>query len=287
MTHRPHAVRTLLLVALSLALVGFAEQRPDVPDFAKRIPPFKSGEPVFAFNGKDLDGWYTFLRDNKYADPHGVFAVKDGMLHISGQEFGGITTKQTFSNYHLVTEWRWGEKTWELLTPKELARPKGSSRDAGILLHAVGEDGASYGHWMESIEVQIIEGGVGDFLVLGGKHAPSLTVETRAEPPGSKHLYFQPGGTPVTLRSGRFNWWGRDPKWTDTLGYRGPREIESPHGQWNRLEVICDGTTITTILNGVLVNRGTDSRHAEGKIQLQSEGAEIMFRKVEVRPLIK
>ena len=89
------------------------------------------------------------------------------------------------------------------------------------------------------------------------------------------------------MRSGRFNWWGRDPAWKDTLGYRGPREVESPHGQWNRLEVICDGPTITTILNGVVVNRGTEARPAEGKIQLQSEGAEIFFRKVEVRPLIK
>ena len=290
------------LIAVGLALLGAAAEpeqpkdqpnQPapaapaDAPDFARQLPKFKSGDPVFAFNGKDLDGWYTYLRHNKYNDPDKVFSVQDGMLRISGQEFGGITTKEKFGNYHLVTEWKWGEKTWEILTPKDLARPKGASRDAGILVHAVGEDGAAYGHWLESIEVQIIEGGVGDFLVVGGKASPSLTVETRTDPPGSKQHYFQPGGTPVTKKGGRFNWWGRDPKWTDTLGYRGPREVEAPHGQWNRLEVLCDGDSITTILNGYVVNHGTKSRDTEGKIQLQSEGAEIIFRKVEVRPLIR
>ena len=32
--------------------------------------------------------------------------------------------------------------------------------------------------------------------------------------------YFQPGGKPITKKGGRFNWWGRDPAWTDTLGIR-------------------------------------------------------------------
>ena len=102
-----------------------------------------------------------------------------------------------------------------------------------------------------------------------------------------EQVYFEPGGQPVVKRSGRINWWGRDPKWTDTRGYRGPRDVESPHGEWNRLEVVCDGDRITTILNGYVVNAGAKSSHTEGKIQLQTEGAEIFFRKVEVRPLVK
>ena len=61
----------------------------------------------------------------------------------------------------LASEWKWGERQWELLTPKGLARPKGCSRDAGILVHGVGTDGAGYGNWLQAIEVQMIEGGVG------------------------------------------------------------------------------------------------------------------------------
>ena len=53
------------------------------------------------------------------------------------------------------------------------------------------------------------------------------------------------------------------------------------------MEVVCDGDAITTILNGYVVNIGTKSSLTRGKILFQSEGAEILFRKIEVRPLIK
>ena len=53
------------------------------------------------------------------------------------------------------------------------------------------------------------------------------------------------------------------------------------------MEVVCDGDTITNIVNGRVVNVGTKSPHVEGKLQFQSEGAEIIFRKIEIRPLRK
>lgn len=280
-------VRTALSVTVLLLLGGgAAAPAPNVPDFAKKLPEYKSGDPVFSFNGKDLTGWYTFLRDHKHEDPEHVFSVENGMIHITGGEFGGMTTKDTFKNYHLVAEWKWGDKQFDLIDDvnKSITRLKTNARDAGILVHAVGEDGAAYRQWMESIEVQIIEGGVGDFLLVPGKRTPSMTAEGRVQ---DKQFYFEPGNPPKLRKGGRINWWGRDPMWKDVSGYRGPREVESPHGEWNRLDVICDGDKISTILNGYLVNEATKSSHAEGKIQLQSEGAEIFFRKVEVRPLIK
>jgi hypothetical protein len=51
--------------------------------------------------------------------------------------------------------------------------------------------------------------------------------------------------------------------------------------------VICDGDKLTYLLNGVVVLHAYDSSHTAGKIQLQSEGAEILFRKVELRPITK
>jgi hypothetical protein len=89
----------------------------------------------------------------------------------------------------------------------------------------------------------------------------------------------------VTRDRGRFNWFGRDPAWRDVISFRGANEVEKPVGEWNRQEIICDGATITAILNGIVVNRGTQSSHTQGKIQIQSEGAEILIRKVELRPL--
>ena len=114
---------------------------------------------------------------------------------------------------------------------------------------------------------------------------PSLTCETRIGP--DKQPYFEKGGTAVTRDAGRYNWWGRDPEWKDVLGFRGRRDVEKPLGEWNRMEVICDGDTITNIVNGYVVNIGTKSSLTRGKIMFQSEGAEIFFRKIEIRPLIK
>ena len=116
-------------------------------------------------------------------------------------------------------------------------------------------------------------------------NTPSLTVEVR--PGENKQVYFAPGGQAMTKKGGRFNWWGRDPAWTDTLGIRDKFNVEKPHGEWNRMEVVCDGDAVTIILNGYVVNHGTKSNRTEGKIQIQSEGAEIIYRKIEVRPLIK
>ena len=56
-------------------------------------------------------------------------------------------------------------------------------------------------------------------------------------------------------------------------------------GHWNRLECLCDGDKITLILNGTVVNVGTKCSHTKGKILFQSEGAEVFFRTIELRPL--
>jgi hypothetical protein len=269
-------IRPALALAALLAGATPADD-PPVPAFARQRPEVRSGDPVLRFNGRDLDGFYTYLHDHKYDDPEGVFTVRDGVLRVSGKEFGGFATREEFENYHLIVEWRWGEATWP---PRERA-----ARDSGILLHCVGPDGAAGGQWMESIECQIIEGGCGDFILVAGQGRPRLTVPTREGPDGQP--YFDASGMPTPRDSGRINWWGRDPGWKDVLGFRGRRDVEKPAGAWNRMEVICDGATITNIVNGYVVNQGTDARPARGKILFQSEGAEIHFRTIEVRPLLK
>ncbi|MGP0070125.1 MAG: DUF1080 domain-containing protein [Isosphaeraceae bacterium] len=253
------------------------EPKPEVPSFARELPAIRSGEPIFRFNGKDLTGFYPYVRDRGRVDPKHVFSVRDGVIDISGEEFGGLTTEDEFQNYHLIAEWKWGDRTW--------APRKHNARDSGILVHCVGPDGAAGGNWMESQECQVIEGGCGDFIMVAGRSKPILTCEARRGP--DRQYYFEKGAKPVTLSSVRYNWWGRDPAWKDVLGFRGRRDVEKPAGEWNRMEVVCDGDSITTILNGSVVNIGTHSSLTKGKILFQSEGAEILFRKVEVRPLVK
>jgi hypothetical protein len=264
----------LLLFLTTLLLVS---PQPDVPPFARELPKIASGDPVLAFNGKDLTGFYVYTRDHGYADPNGVFKVKDGEIQISGQEFGGLTTCGNFRDYHLIAEFRWGQKTW---APREK-----NTRDSGILLHGVGADGAAGNGWLESIECQIIEGGCGDLLMVGGRNKPKLSCEVRTG--GDGQFYYQKGAPVQTRDSGRYNWWGRDPSWKDVIGFRGKEDVESPDGQWTRIEVVCDGDSITNIVNGLVVNVGPKSSLNEGKLQFQSEGAEIHFRKIEIRPLRK
>jgi hypothetical protein len=230
--------------------------------------------PITLFNGKNLDGWYTWLREHKYEDPSKVFTVVDGQLRISGEHWGGVTTKGAYRDYHLIVEWRYGGKAWP---PREA-----KARDSGILVHAVGEDGVGHPTWLESVESQIIEGGTGDFILVGGVGKPSLTTEVRTL---GKETYWQSGGEPMTRDSGRFNWWGRDPEWKDELGFRGPKDVEKPVGEWNVHEIIADGDKITCILNGTVVNHGYNASHTAGKIQIQSEGAELFLRRVELRPI--
>lgn len=243
---------------------------------------------IVLFNGKDLTNFYTYLgapRGEKAAlgknnDPKKVFTVveEDGhpAICVSGEVFGCFTTVKEYTRYHLVVEFKWGKRTF---APREKA-----TRDSGILLHCVGEDGG-HGVWMESIECQMIEGGTGDFIVCTGKgKRPKITCEVENRDGGA---YYKEGGTPKEFTGGRVNWWGRDPKWKDTLGFRGSKDVEKPVGEWNTLECVCDADSIVNILNGKVVNKATKVSPNAGKILFQSEGAEVFFRKIELRPLAK
>ncbi len=209
--------------------------------------------------------------------PNKVFTVENGILRISGEEWGCITTEEEYHNYHLIAEFKWGAITHE---PR-----KDRARDSGILVHSVGSDGDHSGTWMYSIECQIIEGGTGDFLVVGDKTEKySITSPVAKDKQGSTYLY-QPDGKLVTINSGRINWFGRDPEWKDTLGFRGFQDIEKPIGEWNTLEAMVSGDTIVQKLNGMVVNEAFNVRPFKGRIQIQSEGAEIFFRRFDLIPL--
>lgn len=230
---------------------------------------------VQLFNGRDLTGFYPSLKENKLSDPKGVFTVRNRAIHVSGEEWGGLTTVDEWTNYHLVVEWKWGGKNMPPRVDK--------ARDSGILIHGIGADGGAGSGWLESIEYQIIEGGTGDMILVRGKTRPSATAEI--EKGANNQTYWKKGGEKMTRDSGRFNWYGRDRAWQDKLGYRGPVDVEKPVGKWNKSEIIARGDTLQYFLNGKLVLETTQVRPTAGKIQLQSEAAEIIFRKVEMRPL--
>jgi hypothetical protein len=146
---------TVLLAARGLNVVA-ADATGTKSD--RSISPSKG--PMKLFDGKSLDGLYTWLQDTKLEDPRKVFRVTDGMLHITGDGMGSVITKSAYRDYHLVLEFKWGDKTWRERTA--------ATRDSGLLIHSTGANGGYGGIWMPSIEVQIIEGGVGDFILVNG-----------------------------------------------------------------------------------------------------------------------
>lgn len=267
-----------LLFGLAPMMRAGAESAAIVPD-----------RTISLFNGKDLSAFEAWLPETGgHSDPDKVFTVVDNIdgapaIRSSGQHFGGLITHENYKNYKLVVEFRWGLVTWKPRMDR--------ARDNGILLHCQGEPGNASKNfdspWMRSVEFQIIEGGVGDIILVGGfdratgKHIPTeLTVAVK---PGQK--YWDPTGEPTVFNKGRINWQYRDPSWKDVLGIKGAKDVEKPTGEWNRVEAVCRDGNVTYYVNGTKVHEGTDGSLTQGRIMLQSEGAEIFFRRVELQPL--
>ncbi len=213
--------------------------------------------------------------------PAEIFQLRDGLLHISGRGYGYMATKDAFRDYHLVLEFKWGEKTW--------GKRAACARDNGILVHAHGQHGVMGGTWIASFEAQIIEGGMGDIIVISGKSSDgtavtsSLTSEIEPDRDGEKR--WKQGAPRQTLTGGRVNWAQRDEDWKDVLGYRGAHDPDAPTGEWNRLEVIARGNTLRYLVNGRLVNEAFEVTPSEGRICIQTEAAEMIVRRFELWPL--
>jgi hypothetical protein len=125
--------------------------------------------------------------------------------------------------------------------------PGGKPGNSGLLVHA--SKPREMFVWPKSLEVQLGSGDAGDFWMIG---------ET-----------VQVAGSTAQGR----RWLKRQ------------ESTEKAPGEWNTMRVRCKGDTITVWVNGVLMNEGSAASAAMGAICLQSEGAEIHFRKVELTPL--
>lgn len=244
--------------------------------------PITPREPIQLFNGKDLAGFYSWNKETLYEDPLRAFRVTDGLLHVTGEgPFGGLLTNREYRDYHLKFEYKWGEKTWGTRADK--------SRDSGILLHCQGPDG-NWDSWVTSIEYQVIEGGTGDIILLSdGKDYDGseivVSVESQVVDGANRQTVWSKDGERRTITRGRINWFGRDPDWQDVRGFRGRNDVESPWGEWTRCEAVVDGGHLRYFVNGVLVNEILSGTLDHGRLLIQTEGAEIFYRNLELHPL--
>ena len=106
-----------------------------------------STEKIQLFNGNDLTNWAFFLRDPS-VDASEVFTVQNDVIHITGNPFGYMRTKESYSDYTLHLEWRY---------PLELS-------NSGVFIHAQLPDTI----WPKCIECQLKAGNAGDFVAMGG-----------------------------------------------------------------------------------------------------------------------
>ena len=238
------------------------------------------------FNGEDLTGWDTYLgprfdtTQKKWdtipvglnMDPVKVFSVTEmegeKVLRISGEEYGGLSTTGEFGNYHLQLQFKWGQLQWE---PR-----KSGKKDSGLMYHAVGPHGADGGFWMRSHEFQIQEGDCGDYWACAGA---IFDVDAQMEQ-DSSYIYSEDGDLLTFSTESSI---GRN--------CRKSPDAENPSGEWNTIDLYCFGDTSVHMINGVVNMVLFNSRQFEGdkeiplrkgKIQIQSEGAEIFYRDIKI-----
>jgi hypothetical protein len=126
-------------------------------------------------------------------------------------------------------------------------REKGK-RDSGILYYF--ENGEKDTLWPKSIECQVQEGDCGD----------TWCVATMVESSNKS-----------------------DTEWGMKRIFRS-ENYENPTGEWNTMEILCNGSQTEHYVNGHLVNAGAKTSVVKGKILLQSEGAEVYYKSVELFP---
>jgi len=250
----------LLIPALFICLTSYAQRDKWTP----------------IFNGKDLQGWDVYLGPQLGLnnDPQKVFSVvSDGgenVIRVSGETWGGLSTTTEFENYHAQLQFKWGTLTW--------GNKKGKKMDSGFLYHAVGKHGVDANAWMRSQEFQIEQGNVGDYWGVAGGLQDIPTVKQ-----GENYVY-DAKGTLNTFSA------------TSPAGRHGTKgaDAEKPTGEWNTLDLYCFGDTSIHMVNGKVVmvlfnsrqvDNGQESPLKKGKIQLQSEGAELFYKGIKIQQI--
>ncbi|GAB3539148.1 3-keto-disaccharide hydrolase [Spirosoma fluminis] len=226
------------------------------------VPKDASGNPIQPI-GYNKDDTHVFSVLNESGGP---------VLRISGEKYGCLFTRQEYENYHLKLQVRWGTLKYE---PR-----KAKLRDSGILYHSIGEAGAEYWRsWMLSQEFQIMEGHMGDFWCQANS-----AIDIRS---------FQSEGVMNRVADEKQPF-GTFKKSSDSYCMRSANH-ESPAGEWTTLELICFEGKSLHIVNGHVVMVLKDSRYTKpdgqdvpmrrGKIQLQSEAAEVFYRDIRIKHL--
>ncbi|MHA7943890.1 3-keto-disaccharide hydrolase [Formosa sp. 3Alg 14/1] len=209
-------------------------------------------------------------------DPLNVFTTVelDGepVLKVSGEIYGAVTSKKEYENYHLSLMFKWGEKKYEPRLDKPM--------DSGVLYHAIGEEGAFWNCWMQSQEFQIQEEDCGDYYTIAGTGADIRALKKENPDSDWDIFIYNPDSDYKQFKT------GEDGRCRKSENYG---KLEG----WNQIDLVCLGDKAYHIVNGkvvlVMENSVTYNENdvakplTKGKIQLQSEGAEIYYKDIKIR----
>jgi hypothetical protein len=218
--------------------------------------------PRSLFDGASLASWQTYLGppssgaaplglDN---DPRGVFTVVtvDGepAIRVSGEVWGALISRETFCNFRLRAQYKWGQRIW----------PGLGFRDSGLMYLSTGPYGAvnaggptlssppGTGAYMVSVEFQISPSDVGSIPALGPIDVKTLSRTVPVELGGWNQVE-------IVVQNGAV-----------THLFNG---VEVARGQGFTLE--WPGQAPTPL--------------ACGRLQIECEGSEIYFRHLEIERL--
>ncbi len=182
---------------------------------------------------------------SKYLTSQGV--NKDSHNVITVQDEAIHVTGQDFG--YLVTDKKYGDFHLSLefkWGEKKFPPREKEKRDAGVCFSV---DLSVNKIWPRGAECQIQEGDVGDLWLIDSVTA--FVDGIQMEPSDNAYM--------AKLKDG-----------------------ERPHGEWNTVEVFFKKGRFKFYVNGVLVNEGEYLSITSGRILLQSEGAEVFYRKVKI-----
>jgi hypothetical protein len=135
--------------------------------------------------------------------------------------------------------------SYELIVEWRFNAEKGAG-NSGVLMRVIGDNKV----WPNSIEAQLHSRNAGDIWNIGG-----FEMKTDSERTEGRR----------TIKAHETN--------------------EKPLGEWNRYRILLDGGNLTLEVNGLVQNVATGCKVVAGPIGLQSEGAWIEFRKVQLREI--
>ena len=229
----------------------------------------KQGAFIDGFSGP---GWETLTKKDfaqVNCDPDTFqFGEEAGILHCTGNPFGGLRSVKIYKNFEMVLEWRDNKY----------------SGNAGIFIWCPRKvlDTLPRGRLPQGIEIQILDLGYEENFLKNKK---------------KRSDWFTSHGDVFPVGVGRMK--AMNPQMTytengDTCKVGKPNSARSfptkrltrPNGEWNHYYVRAINGEVRLWVNGEEVSGGYECKPSEGHLVMESEGAPVDFRGMCLRVLL-